>query len=75
MDQNRPNYIHPTSRMANYVVPRFGNTKPESIGLGTSLSGSDMSIWYHVCGSYASCIITSSQACSCLDAYKPKGVE
>ncbi|KAF5794776.1 hypothetical protein HanRHA438_Chr08g0343331 [Helianthus annuus] len=41
MDQNRPNYIQPTSRMTNYVVLRFGNTKPESIGLGASLSGSD----------------------------------
>ncbi|KAK1415620.1 hypothetical protein QVD17_31403 [Tagetes erecta] len=40
-DQNRPNYIQPTSRMTNYVVLRFGSTKPESIGLGASLSGSD----------------------------------
>ncbi|KAI3817713.1 hypothetical protein L1987_11511 [Smallanthus sonchifolius] len=41
MDQNRPNYIQPTSRMTNYVVLRFGSTKPEVIGLGASLSGSD----------------------------------
>ncbi|KAK9064135.1 hypothetical protein SSX86_018007 [Deinandra increscens subsp. villosa] len=40
-DQNRSNYIQPNSRMTNYVVLRFGNTKPESIGLGASLSGSD----------------------------------
>ncbi|KAL8257640.1 hypothetical protein R6Q59_029681 [Mikania micrantha] len=40
-DQNRPNYIQPTSRMTNYVVLRYGSTKPESIGLGAGLSGSD----------------------------------
>ncbi|MFS8033326.1 hypothetical protein Hanom_Chr17g01568231 [Helianthus anomalus] len=41
MDRNKPNYIQPISRMTNYVVLRFNDSKPESIGLGESLSGSD----------------------------------
>ncbi|MFS7962398.1 hypothetical protein Hanom_Chr08g00726161 [Helianthus anomalus] len=31
VDQNRHNFIPPTSRMTNYVVLRFGSTKPELI--------------------------------------------
>lgn len=31
MEQNRPNFIQPTSRMTNYIVLRFGSNKPEHI--------------------------------------------
>lgn len=31
VDHNRPNFIPPTSRMTNYVVLRFGSSKPEAI--------------------------------------------
>ncbi|XP_022006557.1 uncharacterized protein LOC110904997 isoform X2 [Helianthus annuus] len=41
VDQNRHNFIPPTSRMTNYVVLRFGSTKPELIGSGATISGSD----------------------------------
>ncbi|XP_076893831.1 protein RETARDED ROOT GROWTH-LIKE-like [Bidens hawaiensis] len=58
-DQNRPNYIQPTSRMTNYVVLRFGNTKPESIGLGASLSGSDNV--YMVVFQYGSVVLFNSR--------------
>ncbi|XP_052187459.1 protein RETARDED ROOT GROWTH-LIKE [Diospyros lotus] len=41
VEQNKPNFIPPTSRMTNYVVLRFGNVKSEPNGLGANLSGSD----------------------------------
>ncbi|GJR49050.1 sporulation protein RMD1 [Tanacetum coccineum] len=41
LDQNRINFIPATSRMTNYVVLRFGTSKPERIGSGASISGSD----------------------------------
>ncbi|KAI7752690.1 hypothetical protein M8C21_029223 [Ambrosia artemisiifolia] len=41
VDQNRHNFIPQTSRMTNYVVLRFGSTKPELIGSGATISGSD----------------------------------
>lgn len=41
VDQNRPNFIPPTSRMTNYVVFKFGNLQFDTEGLGTSLSQSD----------------------------------
>ncbi|KAI8563910.1 hypothetical protein RHMOL_Rhmol03G0146000 [Rhododendron molle] len=41
VEQNKPNFIPPTSRMTNYVVLRFGNEKPGPNGLGANLSGSD----------------------------------
>jgi uncharacterized Rmd1/YagE family protein len=41
VEQNKPNFIPPTSRMTNYVVLRFGNEKPDPNGLGANLSGSD----------------------------------
>ncbi|KAK9061219.1 hypothetical protein SSX86_018399 [Deinandra increscens subsp. villosa] len=41
VDQNRHNFIPLTSRMTNYVVLRFGSTKPELIGSGATISGSD----------------------------------
>ncbi|XP_023740187.1 protein RETARDED ROOT GROWTH-LIKE [Lactuca sativa] len=41
VDQNKPNFIPPTSRMTNYVVLRFGSTNPELIGSAASISGSD----------------------------------
>uniref|UniRef100_A0A2N9E2Y6 DUF155 domain-containing protein n=1 Tax=Fagus sylvatica TaxID=28930 RepID=A0A2N9E2Y6_FAGSY len=39
VEQNKPNFIPPTSRMTNYVVLKFGNLS-EINGLGASLSGS-----------------------------------
>ncbi|XP_057974204.1 protein RETARDED ROOT GROWTH-LIKE-like isoform X1 [Malania oleifera] len=41
VDQNKHNFIPPTSRMTNYVVFRFGTIASEHSGLGASLSGSD----------------------------------
>nr|GMC50145.1 sporulation protein RMD1 [Ipomoea batatas] len=41
VDQNKQNFIPPTSRMTNYVVLRFGYTKPDPNVLGSGLSGSD----------------------------------
>ncbi|KAI3799782.1 hypothetical protein L1987_35085 [Smallanthus sonchifolius] len=41
VDQNRSNFIPATSRMTNYVVLRFGSTKPELTGAGATISGSD----------------------------------
>ncbi|KAJ9539940.1 hypothetical protein OSB04_026446 [Centaurea solstitialis] len=41
VDQYKSNFIPPTSRMTNYVVLRFGSTRPEAIGSGASISGSD----------------------------------
>ncbi|KAL7228750.1 hypothetical protein ACSBR2_007446 [Camellia fascicularis] len=41
VEQNKPNFIPPTSRMTNYVVLRFGNVKPEPNDVGVNLSGSD----------------------------------
>ncbi|XAR72083.1 hypothetical protein NMG60_11018589 [Bertholletia excelsa] len=41
VEQNKPNFIPPTSRMTNYVVLRFGNVKAELDGLCANLSGSD----------------------------------
>ncbi|KAI3721329.1 hypothetical protein L2E82_32338 [Cichorium intybus] len=41
VDQYKPNFIPTTSRMTNYVVLRFGSTKPELIGSSASISGSD----------------------------------
>ncbi|XP_074305482.1 protein RETARDED ROOT GROWTH-LIKE-like [Silene latifolia] len=41
VDENRTNFIPPSSRMTNYVVLKFGNLKPVPNGLGATLSGSD----------------------------------
>ncbi|XP_024991565.1 uncharacterized protein LOC112525606 isoform X2 [Cynara cardunculus var. scolymus] len=49
LEQNRPNFIQPTSRMTNYIVLRFGSTKPELIGLGASITGCDCS-YMHASG-------------------------
>lgn len=40
VDQNKANFIPPTSRMTNYVVLKFGNLS-DADGLGACLSGSD----------------------------------
>ncbi|ESR49434.1 protein retarded root growth-like [Citrus sinensis] len=40
VDQNRQNFIPPTSRMTNYVVLKFGTLSNPS-GTGASISGSD----------------------------------
>nr|XP_043612744.1 protein RETARDED ROOT GROWTH-LIKE-like [Erigeron canadensis] len=53
--ENSLNYIHPTSRNANYAVFRFGSPKPEHIGLGASISGSDIS--YMVVFQYGSIVL------------------
>nr|KAJ0190603.1 hypothetical protein LSAT_V11C800396190 [Lactuca sativa] len=71
VEQNRPNFIQPTSRMTNYIVLRFGSNKPEHIvslfcscdqeifvafaGLGSSLSGSESS--YMVVFQYGSIVL------------------
>lgn len=41
VEQNRLNFIPPTSRMTNYVVFKFGELTNSDNGLGPSLSGSD----------------------------------
>ncbi|PSS32848.1 Sporulation protein [Actinidia chinensis var. chinensis] len=41
VEQNKPNFIPPTSRMTNYIVLRFGDVKSEPIGLGANISGND----------------------------------
>jgi len=40
VEQNKPNFIPPASRMTNYVLLKFGNLS-EINGLGNSLSGSN----------------------------------
>ncbi|KAL6578036.1 hypothetical protein OROMI_010364 [Orobanche minor] len=40
VEQNKQNFIPPSSRMTNYVVLRFGDYSPEPNGLGSSLGGS-----------------------------------
>ncbi|KAL0317492.1 UNVERIFIED_CONTAM: Pentatricopeptide repeat-containing protein [Sesamum angustifolium] len=41
VEQNKHNFIPPSSRMTNYVVLRFGDLKPDPNGLGSSLGGND----------------------------------
>ncbi|KAJ8557096.1 hypothetical protein K7X08_002721 [Anisodus acutangulus] len=41
VEQNKQNFIPPSSRMTNYVVLRFGDTKKAPTALGANLSGSD----------------------------------
>ncbi|KAH6803990.1 sporulation RMD1-like protein [Perilla frutescens var. frutescens] len=41
VEQNKQNFIPPSSRMTNYVVLRFGDLKPDPNGLGSSLGGND----------------------------------
>lgn len=42
VEQNKPNFIPPTSRMTNYVVLRFGNEKPDPcVSYYTNLLDSD----------------------------------
>lgn len=55
VEQNRSNYIQPTSRMTNCIVLRFGSNNPEHVGLGASISGSDMS--YMVVFQYGSIVL------------------
>ncbi|KAF5185443.1 sporulation protein [Thalictrum thalictroides] len=55
VDQNKANFIPPTSRMTNYVVLRFGNPKCDINGLGGSLNVSDCS--YMVVFQYGSIIL------------------
>ncbi|GMH11749.1 hypothetical protein Nepgr_013590 [Nepenthes gracilis] len=55
VDQNKPNFIPPTSRMTNYVVLKFGNLKTEPNGLISTLSGSDCE--YMVVFQYGSIVL------------------
>ncbi|XP_074296128.1 protein RETARDED ROOT GROWTH-LIKE-like [Silene latifolia] len=55
VDQNRTNFIPPSSRMTNYVVLKFGNLKPVPNGLGATLSGSDCG--YMVVFQYGSIVL------------------
>ncbi|KAI3459025.1 hypothetical protein Pfo_015688 [Paulownia fortunei] len=41
VEQNKQNFIPPSSRMTNYVVLRFGDLRPDPNGLGSSLAGND----------------------------------
>ncbi|KAK4366520.1 hypothetical protein RND71_014400 [Anisodus tanguticus] len=41
VEQNKQSFIPPSSRMTNYVVLRFGDTKKAPTALGANLSGSD----------------------------------
>ncbi|KAL8557614.1 hypothetical protein ACS0TY_004897 [Phlomoides rotata] len=41
VEQNKQNFIPPSSRMTNYVVLRFGDLKPDPTGLGSSLVVND----------------------------------
>lgn len=46
MEQNKPNFIPPTSRMTNYVVLRFGNEKPgPNVSSSSSLLDLDTFCW------------------------------
>ncbi|XP_057462490.1 protein RETARDED ROOT GROWTH-LIKE-like [Actinidia eriantha] len=55
VEQNKPNFIPPTSRMTNYVVLRFGDVKSEPNGLGANISGSDC--FYMVVFQYGSIVL------------------
>ncbi|CAO2826213.1 unnamed protein product [Amaranthus hypochondriacus] len=55
VDQNKSNFIPPSSRMTNYVVLKFGNLKPEPNGVGASLSGSNCG--YMVVFQYGSIVL------------------
>ncbi|KZV58635.1 hypothetical protein F511_21166 [Dorcoceras hygrometricum] len=41
VDQNKQNFIPPSSRMTNYVVLRFGDLQSDPNGLSSSLGGND----------------------------------
>ncbi|KAL8052194.1 hypothetical protein ABFX02_06G196700 [Erythranthe guttata] len=41
VEQNKQNFIPPSSRMTNYVVLRFGDLRPDPNGLSSSLHGND----------------------------------
>ncbi|PIN21801.1 hypothetical protein CDL12_05492 [Handroanthus impetiginosus] len=41
VEQNKQNFITPSSRMTNYVVLGFGDLRPDPNALGSTLSGSD----------------------------------
>lgn len=41
VEQNKQNFVPPSSRMTNYVVLRFGDMRPNPNGLSSSLSGND----------------------------------
>lgn len=41
VEQNKQNFIPPSSRMTNYVVLRFGDLKPDLNGFSSSLGGHD----------------------------------
>lgn len=41
VEKNKQNFIPPSSRMTNYVVLRFGDTKKAPTAFGANLSGSD----------------------------------
>ncbi|KAJ6983286.1 hypothetical protein NC653_026179 [Populus alba x Populus x berolinensis] len=54
VEQNKQNFIPPTSRMTNYVVLKFGNLSQPS-GLGSCISGSSCS--YMVVFQYGSIVL------------------
>lgn len=54
VEQNKQNFIPPTSRMTNYVVLKFGN-HADTYGTGPSISGSDC--YYMVVFQYGSIVL------------------
>ncbi|KAK6933278.1 protein of unknown function DUF155 [Dillenia turbinata] len=55
VEQNKPNFIPPTSRMTNYVVLRFGDLKSIPSASSANLSGSNCS--YMVVFQYGSIVL------------------
>ncbi|KAL9227114.1 hypothetical protein vseg_002847 [Gypsophila vaccaria] len=55
VEQNRTQFIPPSSRMTNYVVLKIGKLKPVPNGLGATLSGSDCG--YMVVFQYGSIVL------------------
>ncbi|KAI5648777.1 hypothetical protein M9H77_34782 [Catharanthus roseus] len=59
VEQNKRNFIPPTSRMTNYVVLRFGDANVEPRGLGANISGSDCC--YMVVFQYGSIVLFNAR--------------
>ncbi|CAI0442885.1 unnamed protein product [Linum tenue] len=66
VEQNKPNFIPPTSRMTNYVLLKFGDLLNDSQGLGTCIGGSDCC--YMVVFQYGSIVLFNAREHE-VDAY------
>ncbi|CAN1798471.1 Protein RETARDED ROOT GROWTH-LIKE, partial [Linum perenne] len=58
VEQNKPNFVPPTSRMTNYVLLKFGDLSVSS-GYGTCISGSDCC--YMVVFQYGSIVLFNAR--------------